>query len=98
MSWLSRLFGKSDEEEGQCMRGHDCIETLKKLELLLDGELTKAEEDNLIVEINKCPGCLKHYKVEQSFKEFVKNRCRKKVDPELVSNIRHLIQQPTEEL
>ena len=87
MSWLSRLFGQAEENCGNEMRGHNCMKTLKNLQTLLDGELTKVEEDQLIEEINKCPECLKHYKVEQSFKDFVKHRCRKKVDPNLVRNI-----------
>lgn len=83
MSWLSRLFG----------RQHNCEQTLINLQTLIDSELTKEEEDALIAEINKCPGCLRHYKVEQSFKAFVKNRCRKTVDPQIVNNIRNLVEE-----
>ncbi|RZV58199.1 MAG: hypothetical protein EX254_10070 [Flavobacteriaceae bacterium] len=83
MSWLSKLFG----------RQHDCEQTLINLQTLLDSELSKEEEDRLIAEINKCPACLRHYNVEQSFKTFVKNRCKKKVDPRVLENIRTLVEE-----
>ena len=75
------------------MCGHDCNEVIAKLEVLLDGELDQEVEAQLIKEIKDCPGCLEHYNVDKSFKDFLQNKlerkcCTEKLKHEILEKIK----------
>jgi mycothiol system anti-sigma-R factor len=57
---------------------HKCDETLAKVILALDGELSNAEEQQLLADINDCSYCLEKYNIEKVFKEFLANKMQKK--------------------
>ncbi|MCB0502182.1 MAG: hypothetical protein KDD32_05825 [Bacteroidetes bacterium] len=75
--------------------GHNCKSVVEKVEILLDGELDKETECQLIKEINKCPSCLEHYAIDDAFKKFVKNKidrknCTKDLKDEILNKIKHI--------
>ena len=68
---------------------NDCEETLKKVMLALDGELTNEEEAVFLAHINTCSRCLEKYDIERSFKQFLSEKIsRRKVSITLVEQIR----------
>ena len=71
---------------------HDCQDTLRKVRLVLDGELTQEEEKNFLHEVNICSQCLEKYHIEKSFKEFLTNKIsRKHISTSIVDSIRNQI-------
>ncbi|MBC8172358.1 MAG: hypothetical protein H7X71_00510 [Chitinophagales bacterium] len=50
---------------------HDCNNFLEKVFLVLDGELPTEERELFITDIERCKGCLEHYKIEKNFKDFI---------------------------
>ncbi len=64
----------------------------KRVTLYLDGELSKEEERELLLEIQKNPQYIQLLGKEQNFREFIKTRLqRKKVSPNLVQSIKDKI-------
>ncbi len=64
----------------------------KRVTLYLDGELSKEEERELLLEIQKNPQYVQLLGKEQNFREFIKSRLqRKKVSPTLVQSIKDKI-------
>jgi mycothiol system anti-sigma-R factor len=57
---------------------HKCDETLAKVILALDGELSNAEEKQLLTALNECSYCLEKYNIEKEFKEFLSKKMEKK--------------------
>ena len=49
---------------------HDCRNFVEKVFLVLDGELPEQERNLFITDIQRCKGCLEHYHIEKTFKEF----------------------------
>ncbi len=77
------------------MGGHRCKEVVKKIQILLDGELDKATEDQLIMEINRCPACLEHYKIDGAFKKLMHEKverkcCTKSLKTEILEKIKNI--------
>ena len=86
MSKLYKFFG---------MGGHNCREVIAKVEELIDGELDNASQEQLIIEINRCPSCLEHYNIDVAFKEFVNQRvqrkcCAEKMKAEILGKIKNI--------
>lgn len=72
---------------------HNCKSILEKVILTLDGEITPAEEHQLLQEIEQCPSCLRKYHIEKSFKDFLASRIeRKSASAQCIQNIRAHIQ------
>ncbi len=64
----------------------------KRVTLYLDGELSKEEERELLLEIQQNPQYVQLLGKEQNFREFVKSRLqRKKVSPTLIQSIKDKI-------
>lgn len=61
---------------------HDCSEIVQKVELMLDGELNKREEQDVMCELQRCMHCLEEYNLQKRFKDFICNRVAKKIIPE----------------
>ncbi len=65
---------------------------LRKVSMYLDGALNKEEERNLLFEIKKSPELLEKYKMEKSFREFLRSKVnRRSVSPALIQNIKDKI-------
>ena len=68
---------------------HSCVETIAKVVLSLDGDLSQAEEREFLIEVNCCSHCLKRYDIERSFKEFLQQKVSNhKVDPSVIAKIK----------
>ena len=72
---------------------HDCSQVMSKVLLALDGELNKAEEEQLMKELQDCSCCLEHFQIEKSFKEFLCARlkrtcCLEKLATEIKGSIK----------
>lgn len=52
----------------------DCDEVIRKLNMILDGEVAKEEENKLLHHIDDCNNCLEQYHIEKSFKELLKSK------------------------
>lgn len=57
---------------------HNCRNFVKKVFLVLDGEIPDNEKRLFIEDIQRCKGCLEHYHIEKYFKEFVYNKYERK--------------------
>lgn len=67
-------------------------ELTKKVRMMVDNQLTKEDEKQLLEEIKKNPSIMDLLKREQSFKEYLKAKLvKKKVSPTLIQNIKDKI-------
>lgn len=67
-------------------------ELSNKVRLLVDNQLTKEDEKQLLEEIRQNPRIMDLLKREQSFKEFLKTKfVKKKISPTLIQNIKDKI-------
>ena len=67
-------------------------ELTKKVRMLVDNELTKEDEKQLLEEIKENPTIMDLLKREQSFKDYLKAKLvKKKVSPTLIQNIKDKI-------
>ena len=57
---------------------HDCHNFVKKVFLVLDGELPEGDRNLFITDIQRCKGCLEHYHIEKTFKDFVTAKVERK--------------------
>lgn len=68
---------------------HNCDETIAKVVLSLDDDLSEAEEQDFLKEVNGCNHCLEKYDIEKSFKEFLRIKITShKVDPAVIKKIK----------
>ena len=79
----------------QSLSQHDCRNFVKKVFLVLDGELEPAEKQNFILDIQRCQACLQHYHIEKDFKEFVtksveRKNCSETLRQSIISQIREI--------
>lgn len=67
-------------------------ELTKRVRMLVDNELTKEAENQLLEEIQDNPSIMDILKREQSFKDYLKSKLvKKKVSPTLIQNIKDKI-------
>jgi anti-sigma factor (TIGR02949 family) len=59
--------------EGSPYSEQECEEIIAKLELLLDGELDKTKESEVVEMVKNCDYCLEQYQIEKSLRKLVKN-------------------------
>ncbi|MEM7103146.1 MAG: hypothetical protein AAF502_08460 [Bacteroidota bacterium] len=65
---------------------------LERVIMYLDGELTKQEERELLLEIKETPEYLEKFKIEKSFREFIRSKItRRSVSQNLIQNIKDQI-------
>ncbi len=60
----------------------DCAEVIAEVWTLLDGECTPETREKLRDHLEKCPGCLGHYGLEERIKELIARKCRGEKAPE----------------
>ena len=77
---MEQPLPSSSFQDGTNGRTHTCEETLRKVLLLLDHEMSDSEQKLLMLDIQSCEDCLKKYNIEKEFKafmhaKFVKKQC-----------------------
>ncbi|MBX9852142.1 MAG: hypothetical protein K2X86_10325 [Cytophagaceae bacterium] len=81
-NWMGSLFGKPKQKATCC----DCI---KSLQLVVDGEATKQQEEYFLNHLDECMPCYNFYEVEKTVKQVLQNKIEKKSAPtHLAENIR----------
>lgn len=55
--------------------GADCSEVIAEVWMLLDGECTAETKAKLRQHLEECPGCLRHYGVEERIKTLIARKC-----------------------
>jgi mycothiol system anti-sigma-R factor len=53
----------------------DCAAVIAEVWTLLDGECTPDTRDKLRHHLQECPGCLRHYGLEERVKRLIASRC-----------------------
>ena len=77
-----------DEPEFNCGPGDpaydevECAAVIAEVWTLLDGECTPETRDKLRHHLEACPGCLRHYGVEERIKQLIARKCRGDKVPE----------------
>lgn len=59
-----------------------CAEVIRQVWLLLDGECTPESRDQLRRHLEACPGCFKHYGLEERIKALIGTKCSGDKAPE----------------
>jgi len=60
----------------------DCAAVMAEVWTLLDGECTPETKDKLRRHLEECPGCLRHYGVEERIKQLIARKCGGEKVPE----------------
>lgn len=55
--------------------GADCSQVIAEVWTLLDGECTAETKAKLRQHLEECPGCLRHYGVEERIKALIARKC-----------------------
>ncbi|MCV7383776.1 mycothiol system anti-sigma-R factor [Mycolicibacter longobardus] len=55
--------------------GADCSQVIAEVWTLLDGECTAETKAKLRRHLEECPGCLRHYGVEERIKALIARKC-----------------------
>ncbi|OBI03935.1 mycothiol system anti-sigma-R factor [Mycolicibacter heraklionensis] len=53
----------------------NCSEVIAEVWTLLDGECTAETKEKLRQHLEQCPGCLRHYGVEERIKTLIARKC-----------------------
>ncbi len=72
---------------------HDCRNFVEKVFLVLDGELPEKERNLFITDIQRCKGCLEHFHIEKTFKEFLvakvsRKECTEKLKNDIINQVK----------
>ncbi len=59
-----------------------CAEVIAEVWTLLDGECTPEAREQLRRHLEACPGCFKHYGLEERIKELIATKCKGEKAPE----------------
>lgn len=74
----------------------DCAEVIAEVWTLLDGECTAETRARLRRHLEECPGCLRHYGVEEQIKGLIARKCSGDKAPErLIERVRLQISHTT---
>jgi anti-sigma factor (TIGR02949 family) len=60
----------------------DCNETLRELQLFLDGELPADEHEHVLVHLDECLECFHAFDFQAELKQVIAKKCRTDVMPE----------------
>ncbi len=69
-----------DNEDSHAYFG--CAEVIAEVWTLLDGECTPETRQKLRKHLEACPGCLKHYGLEERIKLLIATKCQGEKAPE----------------
>ena len=71
---------------------HNCQQLMRKVMLLLDGQMSEEEEKDFLENVSICNHCLESYQIEKNFKDYICNKVeRKKLSEEALLNMRNQI-------
>ncbi|MEO8815740.1 MAG: mycothiol system anti-sigma-R factor [Mycobacterium sp.] len=74
---------------GPSESGGGCAQVIAEVWTLLDGECTPETKARLREHLEKCPGCLRHYGVEEQIKALIARKCSgDKAPPTLRERVR----------
>ena len=74
----------------------DCSEVIAEVWTLLDGECTAETKAKLRRHLEECPGCLRHYGVEERIKTLIARKCSGDKAPQnLIERVRMEIRRTT---
>ncbi|MGO9158675.1 mycothiol system anti-sigma-R factor [Mycobacterium sp.] len=59
-----------------------CAQVIAEVWTLLDGECTPENREKLRQHLEACPGCFKHYGLEERIKTLIASKCRGEKAPE----------------
>lgn len=62
--------------------GLGCAQVIAEVWTLLDGECTPESREKLRRHLEDCPGCLKHYGLEERIKALIATKCKGEKAPE----------------
>lgn len=71
----------------------DCNQTLRELQLFLDGELPADEHDHVIGHLNECLDCFQAFDFQAELKQVIAKKCRTDALPDgLMERIQQCLQ------
>ncbi|RFD26759.1 mycothiol system anti-sigma-R factor [Mycobacterium uberis] len=75
---MSGFSGPDDPsvEDSYSRGGVGCAEVIAEIWTLLDGECTAETRERLYRHLEACPGCLKHYGLEERIKALIATKCK----------------------
>jgi mycothiol system anti-sigma-R factor len=80
---MSEFSGKDDPCGGDPdSQVFGCAEVIAEVWTLLDGECTPETRERLRQHLEACPGCLKHYGLEERIKTLIASKCSGDKAPE----------------
>jgi len=90
--WLKNILGaKNGDIIEKCSESEECSQLLQ---LVLDGEATREQEDKFFKHIDTCMHCLNGYELEKSIRKLIKSKIKKQTVPaDLVDSIKMKIRQ-----
>ena len=59
-----------------------CAQVIAEVWTLLDGECTPESREQLRRHLEACPGCFKHYGLEERIKTLIASKCKGEIAPE----------------
>ena len=95
---MSEFSGPADPRahDSDSHGGMGCAEVIAEVWTLLDGECTPQTRERLRHHLEACPGCFKHYGLEERIKALVATKCGGEKAPEgLRERLRLEIQRTT---
>ena len=78
-------------QNGSAKHSSLCRSIREKVVLSLDNALSKEEENELMKEVENNPRCFDEMNIVKSYKEFLCNKARRHVNPNLVNLIKQKI-------
>ncbi len=81
---MSEFPGSSESyPDGEDSHGYvGCAEVIAEVWTLLDGECTPESRETLRQHLEACPGCLRHYGLEERIKVLIATKCKGEKAPE----------------
>ena len=74
--------GGAHADGGDSHGAMGCAEVIAEVWTLLDGECTPETREKLRQHFEACPGCFKHYGLEERIKALIANKCQGEKAPE----------------
>ncbi len=82
MSDCSRPAGSPADDDAHGSHGIGCAQVIAEVWTLLDGECTPEARERLRQHLEACPGCFKHYGLEERIKALIATKCQGEKAPE----------------
>ncbi len=73
-----------------------CDETIERLYVYLDGELTEERREEIRLHLDLCGPCVDAYGFETELRKVIANRCKDHVPPSLIERVAHALRDEQE--